>query len=106
MRGAASGCVADEIGKILLANLAELRCTAIESVKDPASAFSRTKTHSCRQHDPLLPGLKCRIDHRFDFWSLGRSLWTARGIGTVDRVRGRLDGMARRPARGRYANLV
>src|SRR5215470_7411357 len=27
-RGAASGCVADEIGKILLANLVERRCTA------------------------------------------------------------------------------
>jgi hypothetical protein len=31
MRGTAPDCVADEIKKILLANLAELRCTAIEA---------------------------------------------------------------------------
>src|SRR5262249_7435119 len=42
--GAALGCVVNEIGKILLANLVELRCTVqSRPVKDPAAAFSHNQ---------------------------------------------------------------
>jgi len=54
MRGAASACVADEIGKILLANLAELRCTAIEV---------RLRTLLPRFHTAKTPSRHCAPRH-------------------------------------------
>jgi hypothetical protein len=55
MHGAASGCVADEIGKILLANLAELRCTAIEAGQRPCCrAFAQPRpTSAAGQGKPV-----------------------------------------------------